>query len=139
MLLGIVLHASLSVAGIPWMIQSDQSSEGLKHVFHFIHVFRMPLFFLLSGYFSVMLWQRRGVRGLARQRLLRIGLPLLIGAYTVVPLTENAMELGMELQRRDTRTGAVECRCNLASWTGSEALGPATDLTGPRRRETSRG
>ena len=130
MLLGIVLHASLSVAGNPWMIQSDQSSEGLKHVFHFIHVFRMPLFFLLSGYFSVMLWQRRGVRGLARQRLLRIGLPLLIGAYTVVPLTENAMELGMELQRRDTRTGGVEMpAARLASWAGSEALGPATDLT----------
>ena len=130
MLLGIVLHASLSVAGIPWMIQSEQSSEALRHVYLFIHVFRMPLFFLLSGYFSVMLWQRRGVQGLARQRLLRIGLPLLIGAYTVVPLTEYAMGLGMELQRRDTRTGSLEAPgARLASWTGSELFGSPTDLT----------
>jgi hypothetical protein len=135
MLLGIVLHASLSVAGVPWMIRSEQSSAALEHVFHFIHVFRMPLFFLLSGYFSVMLWQRRGVSGLARQRLLRIGLPLLIGAYTVVPLTETAMEYGMELQRRETRVGAAGMPgARPASWTRAGTSISATDLTDAAKR-----
>ena len=47
----------------------------------------MPVFFLLSGFFTAMLWQRRGVRDLAVHRLKRIGLPLAIGAFTIVPLS----------------------------------------------------
>ena len=51
----------------------------------FIHGFRMPLFFVLSGFFTAMLWQRRGARGLAKHRAKRILLPLGLGCLTIVP------------------------------------------------------
>ena len=92
MLLGIVLHTALFFMPDAW---SEASAEGYPAevsgiytlMFFAIHGFRMPVFFLLSGFFTALLWQRRGLRQLAEQRLKRIGLPLAIGAFTVIPAT----------------------------------------------------
>ena len=92
MLLGIVLHASLFLIPIDW-VGEDPWAKSLPieenpyaYLFAAIHGFRMPVFFLLSGFFTAMLWQRRGLRELAVHRVKRIGLPLAIGAFTIVPL-----------------------------------------------------
>ena len=85
MLLGIVLHAAISFAPIPWAVSDSQQSESYGVLFACIHGFRMPLFFLLSGFFTAMLWRRRGLGGLIRQRLKRIALPLFIGLFTIIP------------------------------------------------------
>lgn len=45
----------------------------------------MPLFFLISGFFTAMLWRKRGLGSLLVQRLNRIVLPLVIGTFTIVP------------------------------------------------------
>ena len=89
MLLGIVLHAALFLVPDAWPVVDKQASDDLPydHVVSAIHLFRMPVFFLLSGFFSAMLVGRRGLRGLLRQRLMRVGLPLLAGCFTIVPLT----------------------------------------------------
>src|SRR5207237_72563 len=50
-----------------------------------IHGFRMPLFFLLAGFFAHLLWQRSGTRGFLVHRALRVGLPFAIGMVTIVP------------------------------------------------------
>lgn len=88
MLLGIVLHGLLSFVPIPiWPAQDiHQYPRFFGFLQHAIHGFRMPLFFLLSGFFTAMLWQRRGLRGLLKQRLLRIGVPLVIGVVLVWPM-----------------------------------------------------
>jgi peptidoglycan/LPS O-acetylase OafA/YrhL len=91
MLLGIVLHAVLAYAGIPWVPQDPVSSDLLGLAFAAIHGFRMPLFFLLSGYFTGLLWERRGMRALLRHRAARIALPLGLGLFTVLPLHWAAM------------------------------------------------
>jgi len=85
MLLGIVLHASLSFFPAPWWVQDSQKSGVLGLLFLAIHGFRMPLFFLLSGYFSMLIYQRRGLAALLRQRCLRILVPCLLGLVTVIP------------------------------------------------------
>ena len=86
MLLGIALHAALSFTGGPWMVQ-DTRSSGWFHLFvGAVHGFRMPLFFLLSGFFTAMLWRRRGLRALLGHRARRVLLPLLLGSVTIVPL-----------------------------------------------------
>ncbi|WP_147868174.1 acyltransferase family protein [Stieleria maiorica] len=85
MLLGIVLHAALSFAPIPWTVNDSQQSEVYSVLFAAIHGFRMPLFFMLSGFFTAMLWRKRGLGGLIKQRLKRIALPLGIGCLTIVP------------------------------------------------------
>ena len=47
----------------------------------------MPLFFVMSGFFSAMLLHRRGRRALLKHRFRRVFLPLLLGMVTIVPLT----------------------------------------------------
>ena len=96
MLLGIVLHTALFF--VPDLWSKAYSAEGYPAqvsgiytlVFFGIHGFRMPVFFLLSGFFTALLWQRKGLRQLAIQRLKRIGLPLAIGFFTVIPITTFA-------------------------------------------------
>jgi len=86
MLLGIALHAALSFAPIPWTVQDSRQSGGFWLFFSAIHGFRMPLFFLLSGFFTAMLWRRRGLGELLRQRCKRVLLPCLLGLVTIVPV-----------------------------------------------------
>lgn len=86
MLLGIALHAALSFAGGPWMVQDSRTSGVFHLLIGAVHGFRMPLFFLLSGFFTAMLWRRRGLRALIAHRFRRVVLPLLLGMVTVIPL-----------------------------------------------------
>ena len=85
MLLGIVLHASISFSTIPWSVTDTRTGVGFDVLFAAIHGFRMPLFFLLSGFFTAMLWRRRTLTGLIKQRIQRILLPLIAGCLTIVP------------------------------------------------------
>ena len=88
MLLGIALHAAIPYApGFPWTVQDTQTSEVFTLLFMIIHGFRMPLFFLISGYFTMMMWRQRGLGALVRQRALRILLPCLLGLVTILPLS----------------------------------------------------
>ncbi len=85
MLLGIVLHAALSFTSIPWVVQDTQQSEVYHVLFAFLHGFRMPLFFMLSGFFTAMLWRKRGLGALIVHRIKRILLPLVLGCFTIIP------------------------------------------------------
>ena len=53
MLLGIVLHAAFPF--LPWRSSGDPDRPIFDLLILFIHGFRMPLFFLLSGFFTAML------------------------------------------------------------------------------------
>lgn len=86
MLLGILLHASLSFFPMPWPVQDSRQNELFGVLFSAIHGFRMPLFFLLSGFFTMMVYRSRGFEALIRQRALRILVPCIVGVITVVPL-----------------------------------------------------
>jgi peptidoglycan/LPS O-acetylase OafA/YrhL len=85
MLLGIGLHAALSFMDIPWVVQDRFRAPAFGVVVSAVHGFRMPLFFLLSGFFTAMLCRRRGLGGLLKHRAKRIALPLLYGCMTIVP------------------------------------------------------
>ena len=86
MLIGIALHAALSFVDIPWPVQDTERAPLLGLFVAAVHGFRMPLFFLLSGFFTAMLWKRRGAAGLLKHRTMRIALPFAIGCVTIVPL-----------------------------------------------------
>ena len=85
MLLGIVLHAGLSFTPFPWPVQDTRQSESYGLLFAAIHGFRMPVFFLLSGFFTAMLWRRRGLRSLLSHRFRRVFLPFLLALVTILP------------------------------------------------------
>ena len=63
LLLGVLLHASMSF--LPnseyfWLVHDPVQSELLGPVFFSIHVFRMPLFFLLAGFFAYIVLKKKG-------------------------------------------------------------------------------
>ena len=92
MLLGIVLHSSVFVLPekqLLWQVHDSTvgSDPTYKLVIETIHGFRMPVFFLLSGFFSALYWQQRGLHSLLRQRLKRVGIPFAIACFTVLPLS----------------------------------------------------
>lgn len=92
MFLGIALHSGVFVVRDPqpiWPIHDSTVSGDPTYtlVIETIHGFRMPVFFMLSGFFSSLLWQRRGLRGLVVQRLRRIGIPFVVACFTVLPLS----------------------------------------------------
>ena len=96
MMLGIVYHGALSLAlGFPWFVQ-DPSANGAMYVFQsWVHGFRMPLFFIISGFFTAMLWKKRGAGALVSHRFRRVFLPCLVGAVTLVPLCNLAILKGL--------------------------------------------
>jgi peptidoglycan/LPS O-acetylase OafA/YrhL len=96
MLLGIVLHAALSFMPGPWMAQDSQQSVVFGLPVAAIHGFRMALFFLISGYFTALLWRKRGLRELIRQRFKRIFLPCMLGLVTIVPVTWVAIAIAVQ-------------------------------------------
>ncbi len=90
MFLGVVLHAALSFLTfeVPYTPAWDESRAGLLDIAVFaIHAFRMQAFFVVAGYFAALGLAKRPVREFFAGRALRIGLPLLVGAFTIVPLT----------------------------------------------------
>ena len=50
MLLGVCLHAMMAYSGIAWIVIDNQQNHAVKLVIEFIHGFRMPLYFLVSGF-----------------------------------------------------------------------------------------
>lgn len=110
MLLGIVYHAALSFAiGDAWMVRDVQQSTALFVFQDFVHGFRMPLFILVSGFFTAMLWRQKGLKALLWHRCRRVLFPCLLGLVTVVPAmkwaSDHATASGAE---RRQRNAAVE-------------------------------
>lgn len=84
MLLGILLHALQAHATLR-ALPGGHPPGGIW-LADFIHAWRMPLFFLISGFFSRMMFQRHGATVYLRRRWQRIGIPLLVGLVTLSPL-----------------------------------------------------
>ncbi|HEV2081254.1 MAG TPA: acyltransferase family protein [Brevundimonas sp.] len=84
LLLGVVLHASLSYFPTPiWPVPDPETSSGAYVLMFAIHLFRMVAFFVVAGLFAQMLMARRGPWGFAKNRLARIANPL-FGMWWVV-------------------------------------------------------
>ncbi len=112
MLLGLVLHGILSFAGIPIWPAMDVRSEPevILPIIGWIHGFRMQLFFLVSGFFTAMMWKKRGGTALVKQRLLRIGIPLVAGAVILFPTMMVLGAWGGEVIAERTEMRAEESK-----------------------------
>ena len=77
MLLGVVLHSAMSFTGMPWVVIDSRCHMLFIPMTNGIHSFRMQLFMMISGFFVMRSYRRRGLQELLRQRAMRIGLPLL--------------------------------------------------------------
>ena len=77
LLLGVVLHASMTYFPVPiWIVSDTDNSPVASAIFFAIHLFRMTTFFLIAGLFAHMMLDRRGVAGFIKDRAVRIAGPL---------------------------------------------------------------
>ncbi len=87
MLSGVLFHAALAYSPLmhPFYPVADRAqSATVDVVIWFLHLFRMPLFFLVAGFFAAMLLHKRGLGGMFMNRLKRIALPLVIFCPLVI-------------------------------------------------------
>lgn len=90
MFLGLVLHGAASyitLATSAWGFKDRSTSVACDLLVFCIHLFRMPAFFVMAGFFGALLYERRGARQLATNRASRILLPLLVGWPLLYPAT----------------------------------------------------
>jgi glucans biosynthesis protein C len=90
MLLGLVLHSGVSYITTPlgpaWPYKDPQTHLGFDLLIFFIHLFRMPTFFVVAGFLAAFLYDRDGRSGFARNRLKRVFIPLVLFWVIMVPL-----------------------------------------------------
>jgi len=105
MLLGLVLHSMASYTATPlgeaWPLQDMQTSRHFELPLFVIHLFRMPAFFAVAGFFAALLYARDGPVGFARNRAKRVLLPLILFWALVGPLVLVAFYVAI------TRTGRI--------------------------------
>ena len=80
---GIALHSALSYApGVDsqlWPFRDSQNSLAMSVTIFLVHIFKMPVFFLLAGFFAQVMSHREGSSQFLRNRAKRILGPLVIG------------------------------------------------------------
>ncbi len=95
MMLGIVLHAAILYLASPpptMPLPTDRNNAAVFDVIvALIHSFRMPTFFVLAGFFTALLIEKRGLWGTYKNRASRILAPLAAGIVTILPLTALLM------------------------------------------------
>jgi glucan biosynthesis protein C len=85
MMLGILLHtANIYRPGSTWLLaDADANADIFTLLARAIHVFRMPAFFWISGYFTAMTLLRKGPAALLLTRATRLLVPLIVVASTL--------------------------------------------------------
>ena len=83
MLLGLVLHSALTYNvidhGEAWTLKDPLSTNIIMDsVVFLIHFFRMPIFFLVAGFFGAMLFYERSPVKMIKNRISRIAYPFII-------------------------------------------------------------
>ena len=87
MFLGIYLHATVAYSPVGgWPYKPAQLTTTLDFSVGLIHVFRMPVFYVMAGFFAALLLQRYGFRRAADNRFWRIVVPFVVGWIILFPL-----------------------------------------------------
>ena len=68
-----------------WHIKNHETSNLLMESNHFMHLFRMPLLFFISGTVSYYMMQRRSTLSFIGLRFRRLFIPVLAGMLVIVP------------------------------------------------------
>lgn len=81
LLAGVIFHVGVGYSQIMaelWPSANSQTSFAFDVWAWWMHTFRMPLFFLIAGFFACYLVVKRGVGGYVKNRLVRIAIPFAV-------------------------------------------------------------
>ena len=92
MLLGLVLHSALTYNvtyhGDAWSLKDPETTHIFSDSLVFlIHSFRMPIFFVVAGFFGAMLFYERQPRRMIKNRVSRIIFPFVVFLFLLWPIT----------------------------------------------------
>lgn len=83
MIFGIVLHSANVFSDKEWAIQNIETSIIFLNLVDIIHTFRMPAFFIVSGFFCHMTLKKCKSLQFSKVRIPRILIPLIVTALTL--------------------------------------------------------
>ncbi|MDQ3289182.1 MAG: acyltransferase family protein [Pseudomonadota bacterium] len=83
MLLGVVLHSARPYSSGTWRVNDVHEIPALDLLGSTLHLFRMPAFFVVAGFFAVYLICRRPTSVFLSERMQRVGIPLLVMLFSV--------------------------------------------------------
>ncbi len=107
MLLGLVLHSTETyLVGNNFPFAKDENSThiALNYLEHFIHMFRMPVFFIVAGFFAAMLFYVRGSSKMILNRARRIVLPFIVFLLILYPLSM----ISLQVAKTEFATGLID-------------------------------
>ncbi len=89
MWLGVLLHSLIvyKAEAEPNWPHDTTNYYFLDWLYDYIHIFRMPLFYMVAGFFSRMVVIKKGNAYFINQRARRILLPFIIGLIIIVPIS----------------------------------------------------
>jgi peptidoglycan/LPS O-acetylase OafA/YrhL len=92
MMLGLVLHSALTYNvtnhGDTWVLKDSETNIATDFLVLMIHSFRMPIFFLIAGFFGAMLFYERNPKRMIRNRIGRIVLPFIVFLIVLAPILD---------------------------------------------------
>lgn len=79
-------HVGMIFRPEQWHVNSEETFAWLDPIMQWLHIWRMPLLFLVSGVGTYYALGFRTTRKYVKERITRLFLPLLIGFFTLVPV-----------------------------------------------------
>lgn len=111
MWLGVVLHVAVNhlqgESRLPW--RDSATTMWADIIVIWIHVYRMPLFFILAGFFAAMLVSKYGFKYMLKNRFKRIALPFIVFWPPLFILTSLLVMMFIHLMK----TGVIGLDPNL--------------------------
>lgn len=122
MLLGVVLHAAIVYQKEPrpgWPSDDSFHTIGFDFLYHWVHSFRMPLFFLVAGFFARFLYLKIGESDFVKRRIKRILIPFIISVLVLLPFSAYPFIYNRLLQQGlpESET-AIKAFAMIFSWNG---------------------
>jgi glucan biosynthesis protein C len=91
MMLGLSVHVNIFYFSEDRMFWSAGEYHGdpiNQSIAFFIFQFRMPLFYMLAGFFALLVIERKGLSFMTGDRVKRIGIPFVVGIALLKPIIE---------------------------------------------------
>lgn len=84
MILGVTIHtASMYAVNASWAYTNPVTSINFDGLIYFLHAFRIPVFYMISGFFSIFMLVKTGSKSFLKNKVIRILLPLFTTAVTL--------------------------------------------------------
>jgi len=85
-LLLILFHSAMPFVTVSWEVNNGDKSVGMTSVIWWLHQWRIPLLFFISGTGIHYSLQNRTIRSFFRERFTRLVIPLLFAMFFTIPL-----------------------------------------------------